>query len=122
MVKLYDVAPDGTAVMFDDLVSTVASGTTTFDLKSTDWTLAAGHALAVEIGTIRSGAYSNWIDTPSHQRIDIQDGRLDLALQDPASDTATDGDPAPYAELYRSVSTVTLPIGPATFALPGADG
>ncbi|SDY27161.1 hypothetical protein SAMN05216215_10234 [Saccharopolyspora shandongensis] len=57
MIQLYDVAPDGTAVMFDEHAAVLGSGTTALDLKSTDWTLKAGHHLAVGIGTVRpSGA------------------------------------------------------------------
>ena len=47
MVKLYDVAPDGTAVMFDDQTSTVDGSELAFDLKSTDWTLVASGARSV---------------------------------------------------------------------------
>ncbi|MCZ9336982.1 hypothetical protein NGM37_04220, partial [Streptomyces sp. TRM76130] len=34
MLKLYDVAPDGSAVMFDEQVSLVESGPLAVDLKS----------------------------------------------------------------------------------------
>ncbi|MGB3438470.1 MAG: CocE/NonD family hydrolase [Actinophytocola sp.] len=118
MVKLYDVAPDGKAVMFDEQVSVLSSGRTAFDLRSADWTLAAGHVLAVEIGTIQAGPHSDWIDTPSRETIKVRDARLDLALDDPADDTATEGARAPYLDDYLGLYGVELPAGPATFTVP----
>jgi hypothetical protein len=120
MVKLHDVAPDGTAVMFDEHVAVVQPGSTSFDLKSTDWTLASGHVLAVEVGTIESGALSNWIDTPSNQEIEVSATRLTLALDDPANDVALDGDPAVYMETYSEISTRELAAGTPTFTVPVA--
>jgi predicted acyl esterase len=117
MVRLHDVAPDGSAVMFDEMVSTLASGTTDIALKSTDWTLAAGHTLAVEIGTIRSGPLSNWIDTPGYQDIRVDAAELSLPLDDPADDTPTPGDPSIFAGVYAAVSTAPLAPAPTTFTL-----
>lgn len=118
MVKLYDVAPDGTAVMFDEQVSTVDGGELAFDLKSTDWTLAAGHSLAVEIGTIQANALNDWIDTPSRKKIEVTGARLELATDDPADDVATEGARAPYLDTYLGIYTSKLPIGEPEFALP----
>ena len=120
MVRLYDVTPDGAAVMFDEQVSLVDSGTTAFDLRSTDWTLAAGHVLAVEIGTIQTGG--DWLDTPSRETIRVRDTRLTLELDDPADDTATPGARAPYLDTYLGLYTVPLPIGAPTFTVPTVDG
>ncbi len=131
MVRLHDVAPDGTAVMFDEQVSVVREGTTRVDLKSTDWTLAGGHALAVEIGTVQPerkdvpatfGPGSDWVDTPSGTRVRVVSARLDLALDSPRDDRATQGKAATYLDLYRSVRTSTLPDGRATFTLPAPRG
>ncbi|MEV6103428.1 CocE/NonD family hydrolase [Streptomyces sp. NPDC051940] len=117
MLKLYDVAPDGRAVMFDEQVSLVDSGRLTVDLKSTDWTLAAGHVLAVEIGSIQTGS---WRDTPSGQTIKVDGVLLALALDDPADDAATQGARSPYLDFYLSRNTVALPAGPPTFTVvPG---
>ncbi|WP_077799922.1 CocE/NonD family hydrolase [Streptomyces sp. JHA26] len=117
MLKLYDVAPDGTAVMFDEQVSLVDSGRLTVDLKATDWTLAAGHVLAVEIGSIRTGS---WRDTPSGETIRVKGAKLGLALDDPADDVATAGDRSPFLDTYLRQYTVNLPAGPATFTVvPG---
>ncbi|MET8571567.1 CocE/NonD family hydrolase [Streptomyces sp. NPDC004783] len=117
MVKLYDVAPDGTAVMFDEQVSLVDPGRLTVDLKATDWTLAAGHVLAVEIGSIRTGS---WRDTPSGETIQVRGAKLRLALDDPSDDVATPGDRSPFLDTYLRQYTVTLPAGPATFTVvPG---
>ena len=104
MVQLHDVAPDGTAVMFDEQVAVLRSGTTEFDLKSTDWTLPAGHSLAVEIGTVEPGGiqtpFRDWIDTPSRETVQVHGARLDLALDDPADDVEVPGTRAPYLDLY----------------------
>ncbi|MFC5833733.1 CocE/NonD family hydrolase [Nonomuraea insulae] len=116
MIKLYDVAPDGTAVMFDEQVSVLDTGKTAFDLKSTDWTLPAGHSLAVEIGTIQPAG--DWLDTPTRQTINVTGPRLELALNNPADDTPTQGDPAPYLDTYRKTWTKKLPIGTPAFTVP----
>jgi putative CocE/NonD family hydrolase len=117
MLKLYDVAPDGTAVMFDEQVSLVKSGRMSVDLKATDWTLAAGHVLAVEIGSIQTGS---WRDTPSGETVEVRGAKLRLALDDPADDVATPGDRSPYLDTYLRQYTVNLPAGPGTFSVvPG---
>ncbi|MFF5102382.1 CocE/NonD family hydrolase [Streptomyces sp. NPDC000134] len=117
MLKLYDVAPDGTAVMFDEQVSLVDSGRLTVDLKSTDWTLAAGHVLAVEIGSIQTGS---WRDTPSGETITVRGARLELALDNPADDVPTQGARSPFLDTYLSQYTVQLPPGRGSFAVvPG---
>ncbi|WP_243793046.1 CocE/NonD family hydrolase [Saccharopolyspora gloriosae] len=121
MVQLYDVAPGGEAVMFDEQVSVLGSGDTTFDLKSTDWTLPAGHSLAVGVGTVQpSGSTApvrDWIDTPSRETIKVNDVRLDLALDDPADDTATEGGRAPWLDSYLLLNTKNLPLGDPSFTL-----
>ncbi|QFU87185.1 CocE/NonD family hydrolase [Amycolatopsis sp. YIM 10] len=118
MIKLYDVAADGTAVMFDEQVSTVDGGELAFDLKSTDWTLPAGRSLAVEIGTIQANALNDWIDTPSRKKIEVTGARLELATDDPADDVATEGARAPYLDTYLGIYTSKLPIGKPEFTLP----
>ncbi|WP_097970314.1 CocE/NonD family hydrolase [Streptomyces sp. gb14] len=115
MVKLYDVGEDGKAVMFDEQVSRLDTDRLALDLKSADWTLAAGHTLAVEIGTIGTG---DWLDTPSRQTVRITNARLDLSLDDPSDDTPTAGERAPYLDTYISAYTTRLPTGKPTFTLP----
>lgn len=122
MVKLYDVAPDGTAINFDEQVAVLNPGASTFDLKSTDWTLASGHALAVDIGTIKSSLVNNWITTPSHQTIAVTGVQLSLALDDPADDSAVDGERAPYLDTFVAYSTTQLPAASPTFAIPSVRG
>jgi putative CocE/NonD family hydrolase len=116
MVRLWDVAPDGTATMFDENVARIERrGSIAFDLKSTDWTLRAGHRLGVQVGTIESG---RWLAEPSGNRITVTGARLSLDLQDPADDVATQGDPAPYLERYLAANTTTLPgAGKGSFVL-----
>lgn len=115
MLKLYDVAPDGTAAMFDEQVSLVDSGKLSVDLKATDWTLARGHVLAVEIGSIQTGA---WRDTPSGETIKVKDARLGLDLDSPADDVPTQGDRSPFLDTYLDQYTVDLPAGRPTFTVP----
>lgn len=132
MVRLHDVAPDGTAVVFDEQVSRLERGTTEVSLRSTDWTLPAGHSLAVEIGTVQPetvdldpatfGPGNDWVDTPSGTRVTVTSAQLELALDDPADDVATQGARAPYLDVYRDVRTGVLPAAPATFRLPALEG
>ena len=115
LVRLWDVAPDGTAVMFDENVALLEKGRTAFDLKSTDWTLAKGHQLGVQIGTISSGS---WRDTPTGNTITVTNTKLDLQLQDPATDEPTQGDRSPWLDRYLRSNTATLAdVGPGSFAL-----
>ncbi|GAB3451918.1 CocE/NonD family hydrolase [Actinophytocola sediminis] len=118
MVKLYDVAPDGTAVMFDEQIAVLSSDKLAFDLKSADWTIAAGHSLAVEIGTIQAGPLNDWIDTPSREKIRVNDAKLTLAVDNPADDTATPGGRAPYLDTYLQLNTKELPVGSPSFTVP----
>ncbi|MDR7383552.1 CocE/NonD family hydrolase [Promicromonospora iranensis] len=116
MVRLWDVAPDGTATMFDENVARIERrGRTAFDLKSADWTLAEGHQLGVQIGTIES---DGWLAEPSGKRVLVTGARLSLDLQDPSGDTATEGAPAPYLERYLSWYTTTFAdVGKGSFVL-----
>jgi uncharacterized protein len=121
MVRLWDVAPDGTATMFDENVALLESGDPiSFDLKSTDWTLERGHRLGVQIGTIDSG---RWWDEPSGNTIKVSGARLGLDVQDPRFDAPTAGDRSPYLDRYLEANTVTLTdVGPATFPLRVSPG
>lgn len=130
MIKLHDVAPDGTAVRFDEQVAVLTAGETAFDLRSTDWTLPSGHSLAVEIGTISPDAGpvpvafspgSDWLATPSLETVQVTGAALALALDDPTDDTATAGARSTYLDTYLAQRTTTLPGGPATFTVPSTD-
>ncbi|MEV5694329.1 CocE/NonD family hydrolase [Micromonospora globbae] len=115
-VRLWDVAPDGTATMFNENVAVLdASGSTSFALKATDWTFARGHRLGVQIGTIMS---RGWRPVPSGQTVTVTDARLALEVQDPRSDRPTQGDRSPYLDRYVAANTITLDsIGAPTFPL-----
>ncbi|MGW7517762.1 CocE/NonD family hydrolase [Streptomyces sp. NPDC054796] len=117
MVKLYDVAPDGTAAMFDEQVSLLKPGKLSVDLKATDWTLARGHVLAVEIGSIQTGS---WRDTPSGETIRVKDAKLGLALDSPSDDVPTPGARSPFLDTYLEQYTVELPAGRPSFTVPQA--
>jgi putative CocE/NonD family hydrolase len=116
MVRLWDVAPDGTAVMFDENVALIErAGRVAFDLKSTDWTFEVGHQLGVQVGTIGSGS---WRDTPSGNTIRITRATLGLALQNPRFDRPTQGDRSPFLDTYLRQYTRTLTgVGEGTFPL-----
>ncbi|GIF47650.1 hypothetical protein DFJ67_6544 [Asanoa ferruginea] len=116
MVRLWDVAPDGTAVMFDENVALIErAGRVTFDLKSTDWTFELGHQLGVQLGTIGSGS---WRDTPSGNTIQVSRAKLGLELQNPRYDVPTQGDRSPFLDTYLRQFTRTLTdVGEGTFPL-----
>jgi putative CocE/NonD family hydrolase len=116
MVRLWDVAPDGTSVMFDENVALIEhAGRVAFDLKATDWTFATGHQLGVQVGTIGSGS---WRDIPTGNTIGITNARLALALQDPRFDVPTQGDRSPFLDRYLRQYTQKLSgVGTGTFPL-----
>lgn len=118
-VRLYDRAPDGTAVQFDQQSAALRGGTTDLELRSTDWVLPAGHSLAVEIGTIRPGIpfVDDWLDTPSRSTVTVRGARLRLAVDDPRDDTVLPGGRAVFLDTYLSVHTTTLPDTAPTFSL-----
>jgi uncharacterized protein len=122
LVSLLDVAPDGTAVAFDQQAALVRPGTLSLELRSTDWVLPAGHHLAVEFGTIRPGAVADWLDAPSGETVTISDARLDLALDAPADDTRVAGERAVWLDGYLAIHTRPLPIGDPAFTVPAITG
>ncbi|MEV5703716.1 CocE/NonD family hydrolase [Actinoallomurus sp. NPDC052274] len=116
MVRLWDVAPDGTATMFDENVALLQrKGRISFDLKGTDWTFQRGHRLGVQIGTISS---NGWWDVPSGHTVAVSGARLALDVLDARSDVPTQGDRSPYLDQYLAAYTTTLTdVGPGTFPL-----
>ena len=121
LVRLWDVAADGTATMFDENVALLeTSGPISFDLKSTDWTFARGHKLGVQIGTITT---NRWRDVPSGNTIAVTDAELSLDVQDPRIDVPTQGDRSPYLDRYLAGNTTQLSnVGPGTFPLRVSHG
>ncbi|SIR27421.1 CocE/NonD family hydrolase [Micromonospora avicenniae] len=116
LVRLWDVAPDGTATMFNENAALLdGSRSTLVELKATDWTFEPGHRLGVQIGTVSA---SGWRDVPSGQTIKVSDARLALDVQDPRFDVPTQGDRSPYLDRYVAANTTTLSnVGPGTFEL-----
>ncbi|MER6513541.1 CocE/NonD family hydrolase [Nonomuraea sp. NPDC001636] len=116
MVRLWDVAPDGRATMFDENVALLERrGPVAFDLKSADWTFEPGHRLGVQIGTIES---NGWLDVPSGNTIKVSGARLSLDLLSTRHDVPTQGDRSPYLDRYLAAYTTTLGgVGPGTFPL-----
>lgn len=121
--ELWDVAPDGTAVQVNDMISVLArNGRTTLTLRSMDWTLEPGHRLAVRVGTNFADGY--WLPDSSGQRVTVQAAKLRLDLQNPAYDRRTYGARAPwldvYARYYTAEGTVTPGQGSFTIRVPQA--
>jgi hypothetical protein len=114
LVRLYDVAPDGTAVMFDGQMSKVQDGRVSFPLRDTDWMLAR-HQLVVGIGTNRS---SEWLDPGTGETISVSSPTLTLQLQNTRSDMPTAGGRAPYLDTYLAAYSTTMgTVLPGTFNL-----
>ncbi|OYO14090.1 hypothetical protein B0O41_4034 [Propionibacteriaceae bacterium ES.041] len=125
MVRLWDVSPgaqaDGSrqAVMFNENVARISGdGELSFELKSQDWKLLAGHSLAVSIGSVDGNG--SWIVTPTNQPIRVKQAKLDLATQNPAGDIPTHGGRAPWLDYYLERYTGSIPAGNGTFALKEA--
>ncbi|MFJ4733276.1 CocE/NonD family hydrolase [Streptomyces sp. NPDC088770] len=114
--RLWDIAPDGKATMFNENVAQLQNGgSTSFALKATDWTFQPGHQLGVQLGTITS---NGWQSVPSGKTVTVSDARLSLEVQDPRFDAPTQGDRSPYLDTYLKANTTTLThIGTPTFTL-----
>jgi uncharacterized protein len=102
-------------VMLDEQFFRLDKKDLDLDVKSTAWKLAGGHRLAAEIGSVQT---RDWLDTPSKQRITIENASLALAVDGPADDRATDGRRSPYLGANAAVNTVQFPASPAGFAVP----
>lgn len=122
MVKIYDSAPDGQSVLINEQVAAVTPGRVTLEMKASDWRIPAGHTLAVQIGTIESGAQSDWIDTPTYETIAVSGARLTLELADPADDVTIPGERALFLDAYLGYSAAEIPVGPPSFTVPDVRG
>lgn len=118
MVRLYDVDPTtGTGVMIDENVARLQPDQTSLALKSLDWELAAGHRLAVSVGTIDPAGY--WVPRPSGTTVTVTAAYLSLETQSPAKDRPTHGEESAFLQGYIADNTVTLPpAGAGTFTVP----
>ncbi|MFB8386700.1 CocE/NonD family hydrolase [Microbacterium sp. NPDC055910] len=114
LARLWDVAPDGTAVMFTEQMSRVSDGTVTFDFKDADWTLLEGHQLAVGIGTNYT---RSWPRSGSGETITVSDPTLSLPLMSVENDQETHGAPAPFLTRYLSSYTSRLTGIEGTFSV-----
>ena len=117
VVDLWDVAPDGSAVLINDMISVINRRRLALDLRSMDWTLAVGHRLAVRVGTNFDDGY--WLPSASSELVVVYSARLQLLLQNPELDITTQGGVSPWLTTYMSdhaaVGTVTP--GPGLFSL-----
>lgn len=116
--ELWDVAPDGTAVQVNDMISVLArNGRTTLTLRSMDWTLEPGHRLAVRVGTNFDDGY--WLPSSSGQKVTVQAAKLSLDLQNPAYDRRTSGARAPWLDVYTRYYTAegTVAAGQGSFTI-----
>ena len=120
-VQLFDVAPDGTAVRFDEQVVAVDGGQHEIALKDTEWTLEAGHQLAVRIGTI--GADEYWSHEPSMDTVEVSDAELTLELQNTRWDEPTHGAVSPFLATWERAYTEQWDAkAPGTFQVKASQG
>ncbi|WP_394941966.1 CocE/NonD family hydrolase [Psychromicrobium sp. YIM B11713] len=106
-VGLFDVAPDGTAVLINQMVSALSNrGLTCFNLLSLDWTLAKGHRLAVQL-TSAEGS----------QQVTVKSAKLSLSLQTTRWDRPTQGDRSPYLDQYLQWYAASVPTITPSFRL-----
>ncbi|MCS5723442.1 CocE/NonD family hydrolase [Herbiconiux sp. CPCC 203407] len=122
-IQLWDVAPDrANAVTINSTVSKLsADGATRFTMLGTDWTLKAGHRLAVTVGTIDWGY---WVPQPSDAEVVVTGGSVSIAVETTTADVATEGARAPYLDQYLRYFTSEKPFpdSPETFTLSAALG
>ena len=115
-VRLWEVDPATMkATLINENVARLEKGKTTFELKSMDWKLAAGHQLAVSIGTIASGY---WRPEPSQQVVTVKGAYLELDSQSPSHDKPTQGNKSAFLDDYLKNNSTTLASVPGgTFTL-----
>ncbi|WP_374928301.1 CocE/NonD family hydrolase [Kytococcus sedentarius] len=120
-VQLFDVAPDGTAMRFDEQVVAVDGGRHQIALKDTEWTLAKGHQLAVRFGTIDADEY--WSNEPTHEKVSVRDARLTLETQNTRRDVPTHGAVSPFLGRYVEAYTEQWDAKvPGTFTVKASQG
>ncbi|WP_440708866.1 CocE/NonD family hydrolase [Herbiconiux sp. YIM B11900] len=121
-VQLLDVAPDLSAVAINHSVARLSDdGVTRFGLLGMDWTLQAGHHLAVTVATIDWGY---WVPEPSGTEVVVSSGTVDIAVESTVADVPAEGARAPFLDEYLHDFTRDLPL-PATaetFTLSAALG
>ncbi|MGA1838242.1 CocE/NonD family hydrolase [Herbiconiux sp. 11R-BC] len=122
MVQLWDVAPDRSAVIVNENVSTLsADGVTRFTLLSMDWTLRAGHRLAVTVDTIEWGY---WNPKPSGSTVVVTGGAVSVPVESTAADVPAAGGRAPFLDEFLTFAALDYPVpaAPETFTLSAALG
>ncbi|WP_058625302.1 CocE/NonD family hydrolase [Microbacterium testaceum] len=131
--RLWDVEPGGVPTLIVEEAAPVnASGTTRMQVRNAEWTLDAGHALLVTVGTTDSLA---WRPTPSGQTVTIEGGEVTIPLQATTGDVPTEGQPSPFLATYLANARWPVPItampsftlaetapAPTPSASPGASG
>ncbi len=115
-VRLWQVDPTTKkATLINENVARLQQRQTSFELKSMDWKLPAGHQLAVSIGTIASGY---WSPQPSNQVVTVTGAYLALDSQSPNHDKPTQGTKSAFLDDYLTDNSITLPSVPGgTFTL-----
>jgi hypothetical protein len=117
VVDLWDVAPDGSAILINDMISVIDKRRLGLELRSMDWTLAVGHRLAVRVGTNFNDGY--WLPNASGELILVHSATLRLFLQNPERDITTQGAASPWLTTYLSDYSAesTVSPGPGYFSL-----
>lgn len=108
-IELWDVGPDGIAVLFDQRMALVHQGSYSIPLRSAEWNLKKGHRIAIGLGTQFTFPESRdpWVSQPTGGTVQIAGGKLALSTQDPRDDRRIAGDPSvallvPYKDLSEN--------------------
>jgi len=105
-VRLWEVdSATKKATLINENVARLQKRQTSFELKSMDWELAAGHQLAVSIGTIASGY---WAPEPSMSVVRVKGAFLALDTQSPRHDKPTQGSKSAFLDDYKAGNSTTL--------------
>ncbi|MBD8207284.1 CocE/NonD family hydrolase [Microbacterium sp. CFBP 8790] len=108
-VRLWDVGVEGIPTLIDETLTPVdAGGTTSVTLRALDWTLSAGHAALLTVGTTDSLL---WRPSPRDTTVTIDGGILTLHAQGTSADLPTAGDRAPFLDAYLADARWPVAIG-----------
>ncbi|WP_163510589.1 CocE/NonD family hydrolase [Fodinicola acaciae] len=121
-IELWDVGPDGIAVLFDQRMALVRKGSYSIPLRSAEWNLLKGHRIAIGLGTQFTFPDSRdpWVSEPTGGTVRIGSGTLTVSTQNPSNDKRIAGDPSvallvPYKDLSdnEKIHIATRPIARA---------
>lgn len=123
-VNVYEVAPDGTAMMLSRGTTLVGKGTTLdLELLGNDWKIPAGH----RIGVLLSSSNAEWyLHVPTLTTVHVSGARIELPFLSRTRTADLEGSPAVRLEQWLAEAPFTVPAETiaagtkADFALPPA--